>query len=480
MGDIWFMKNKHLILIVPVAFILLLLGMLLYRTIAGPAKSWCCSPARPRGNDLEAWKKTITPVQQIEDMDENFFDNFTVSSDSNFFTIKHPSENPPDNPFAFELHETTPGEPLEIGDGTLEFSCMGTAYLDANQTISDKVSYRIYDQQLKSINNTDVSEFEMYALTEDANFRNSSWPDVQLFFKHQKIENVIFHKIKIFDGRTHKILATGFVCPGIDGFCYFHTHIPLWHRTPVDVVLDISYGPVKTFEFAPCAGEGFDAKNFKCRLISVIEGFDYGTRSSWSRENVRFHILKKVPPDKAELTFLFACLPAAHHLPVTFEFLDKDGNKLRTRNSSTSGYTHYVRLEQPLEKIAIIRAYYRTRRQRIVIHMPYLPGLPEENKIVKNLFDVHIPYVMFNGPGQVEQFLRNSLQLGDSRHKGRNTKNSIYKTKFPLEFRNVTIRDIAQRYAQGGTLSLDNDQLILEYPIPLWMRFKQFLQKVWP
>jgi len=485
------MKNKYKILAVPVAIILLLLGMLFYRTFTDQEKFWHCSPTKPRGNDLETWQKTITPIQPTEDMDEDFFDNFTVSSDSDYFTIEHSHENLPVNPFSFELNELTANEPLEIAGGTLVFSCIGIAYHDANQTMSDDAIYRFYGPQLKSVaktdvsrfHNPDVSKFGMYALIAGgSDFRNRPWPAVQLFFEHQKIEHLMFHGIKIFDSRTRKSLTTGYGSGGSDGFHTIDTHIPLWHRTPIDVVIDVSYGPIKTFEFAPRAGEGFSEKNFKCRLISVFEGVDNRPESSSYMDNMIIHKFKKTPPDKTGLYFFFACLPAAHHMPVTFEFLDKDGNKLSTRGSSTSGYTHRIRLEQPLETIALIRSHYHTRRQRIVLHLPYLPGLPEENDVIKNLFDVHIPYVVFNRPYQIDQFLQYSMQLGQSKRTGPNPENSINNATFPLEFSNVTIRQIAQHYAQGGTLHVDieNDQLNLEYPVPLWMKIRRFLQKVFP
>jgi hypothetical protein len=260
---------------------------------------------------------------------------------------------------------------------------------------------------------------------------------------------------------------------------WFNTHIPLWHHAPVDLVIDVSYGPVKTFEFAPRAGEGFAEGSFQCRLLAVFEGVDTSTNSNSSRDNMMIHEFRKAPPDKAGLTFFFACLPTASQMPVTFEFLDKDGNKIRTRGSSTSGYAHSIGLEQPLEKVALIRAYYRTRRRCIIVHLPYIPGLPEQNNAVKNLFDVYIPYVKLHDPGQVEQFLRRTLQLSQSRSTGPVPPDSINNAAFPIEFRGTTIRKIARLYAQGGNLSIDvkNNQLNREYPVPLWVRFRQFLQK---
>lgn len=483
MGNPGLMKYKYLIFTVLLALLLLLLGMLLHRAFVDPAKIWYCNPAEPRGNDEEIWKMTITPGQPIEEPNESIFESFTVGSDNDYFTVEYPYENPPDDPFAFELSEMTSTGSLEIGGGTIELAGIATAYHDANQTISDDAVYHFYDFQLQPMSDTKVRASGNYSTTEDgSNFRYNPSPAVQLIFQYQEIEHFMFHGIKIFDSRTHKSLTTGYSSSGRDGSHKFTTHVPLWHKTPVDLVIDVSYGPIKMFEFAPHAGEGFAEDNLKCRLISVFEGVDNTSGSRTSQDNMTVHKFKKTRMKNTGLTFFFACLPTASQMPVTFEFLDEEGKKLSTRGSSTSGYAHNIRLEQPLEKIALIRAYHHTRRQRIVIHLPFLPGLPQENNVINNLFDVQIPYVMLQDSDRLERFLRQSLQLNSSRSTSPIQSNSIMNASFPLELRNKTNRDIAKLYAQGASLHVDveNSQLRREYPVPLWDRIKLFLKKVFP
>ena len=476
-------KHKYQLLAAAVAILFLLPGMLFYYHINDPAKFWFCSPTEPRGDDVETWQKTISPVPPPAEPNEDYFDNFTVGSDSEYFTVEHPYENPPDNSFAFELHEMAPGEPLDIGGGSLKFSCIGTAYHDVNQTMEDDAVFRSFDSQLQPVAETELGKFRNYQRTENgSNFRYNSCPAVQLIFEYQGIENIMLHGIKIFDSRTRKLLTSGYSSSSSNGSHQFNTHIPIWHRTPIDIVMDVSYGPVKTFEFAPRAGQGFEEGSFKCRLVSVFEGVIPGRHSSSSRGNSMTHQFPKAPPDKAGLTFFFVCLPTSSQMPVTFEFLDKDGDKISTSGSSTSGHAHSIAVKHPLEKVALIRALYRTRRYRVVISLPYIPGLPEENNAISNLFDVHIPYVRLQDPDRVSRFLRQTLQLGSYRSTGPAPATSINSLTFPLDFTDVTVRDIARCYARGGDLYVDikNDRLNREYPVSLWVRFKQFLQKITP
>ena len=114
------------------------------------------------------------------------------------------------------------------------------------------------------------------------------------------------------------------------------------------------------------------------------------------------------------------------------------------------------------------------------MHLPYIPGLPEQNKSINNLFDVCVPYAKFAKQYDLERFLEQTLQLSDCVTSGPVPANSIKNIPFPLEFENVTVRDSAKIYATGGTLSvnIENDRLELKYPLPLSDRIKQFLQRI--
>ena len=468
--------------IVGVVFGIILLSIVLVM-LSGREAVLYCSANSPRVSGVAEWEEAISPIQPSEELDEDFFNNFVISSDSNSLTVVYPYKIAPDNSFAFELAEMSPSEDIKIGGGSLELIGIGAAYLDANQVLEDDASVRFYDGRFERMGETEVKELGNHRIRElGRSFRNYPFPAVQFGFGSQDVEDIMFHGIKIFDASTRKRLISGHIMSGSgrDDYIWFNTHISLWHRGAVDLVLDVSYGPTKTFEFAPRAGEGFDQGSFKCRLIGVLEGVDIDDHDSSNRGNVVTHQFFKAPPDRAGTLFFFVCWPQAHQMPVTFEFLDKEGNKLRSRGGSTSGNIHQVYLREPLDRVAVIRARYRTRRQRIVIHLPYIPGLPEENDAIDNLFDVYIPYVRLQDAGHVGRFLEQTLQLRDSRRTGSTPSVSIHNTVFPLDFNDVTVRQIAECYAQGGSLHVDhqNEQLIREYPESVFQRIEQYLRKI--
>ncbi len=479
-GNLSVMKKRgYYILGVVFGFLLSIVIVLLL----GRESVLYCSPNSPRVSGVAEWEKTISPVQPAEQFDEDFFDNFVVDSNSKSLTFQQPPYNSVENSFAFELAEMTPDEPLDIGDGRLEFSYIGIAYLDANQMLDDDVAYRFYDARFERIGETRVRELGNRSIFENgSDFRYLLFPIVRFAFESRNIKDIMFHGIKIFDARTHKLLSRGHSRSKGENRSWFTGRIPIWHRAPIDVVMDVSYGPTKIFEFAPRGGEGFEEGIFKCHLIGVFEGVDmYTYDTSKLPDDMVTRQLFKTQGDRAGLCFFFFCWPLAHQMQVTFEFLDTDGNILNGRNcSSTSGNIHTLSLRQPLERVALIRARYRTMRKRIVLQLPYIPGLPEENDAIDNLFDVRIPYVRLRNAKQAEHFLMRTLQLRRSRSTGPIPPSSFDNTVSSLDFNDVTVGQIAERYGEGSILvvDLENEQLRREYPVSFLRRLEQYLEKL--
>ncbi len=484
--------RKYHVCAVLVATGLLLVGILLFSLFLGSNVVWHCSPTHPRAGGLEAWERAIAPAQPPEEVNEAFFDRFIVSSDDANYFLEYPSGNPPNNVFPYELIEIKPDELLHIAGGTLTFCAMGAAYLDANQTTADETAYHNCDGLMRSLTDEQTRKLEGCRGAEaGGSLRRNPFPAIQFGFHYQGIEDLKFHSLKVFDARSRKLLSAEHYRSGRARYHYwFNTHIPLWHRTPVDLVLDISYGPSKVFEFAPRAGEGFSEGSFECRLICAFDDVDVS--KSYNSGRTVTHTFRKAQSDKGDLKFVFACQPAASQMPVSFEFLDREGNILHKmpHYGSRLKYLHRVTIRRPLEKVALVRARYRTQRQRIVIHLPYIHGLPEENNAIDDLFDAYVPYVSLSSPNQVAQFLRQALQLKPKvgRQKGpippysinnsilNNNKRSVI--PFPVEFSYLTVRDIAQVYAEGGDLYVDveNERLSLEYPTSFRAKLRQFLR----
>ena len=479
------MKKRRYILFILIALIIAALSALIYFD-KKKSEFIYCDPAAPRGNDLAKWQEIITPKQEITPVDNDFFDKIEISSDANEICIQYPtSTGSPEDPFPFEIREMTLDQPLEIGEGILKFLGISVAYCDSNHLSGEDVPYKFFNAQFQPEKEEIINELWPYNKHEkDSRFQYNPWPFVRFCFEYQEIEDVKFLGINVFDVRTRKLLSSGYSSGGTLAEKWsshdFKVNMPVWHQTPIDLVIDVSFGPSKTFEFPPEVGEGFKYEGFECRLISILDDIDTSRSSNSSYDKKSIIRIFKAAPNRKGSSFIFACHPTASKMPVTFSFLDKDGQNLTGRGSSTTGYIQENRLDQPLEKVTMIQAKYRTNIYRIIVHLPYIPGLPEQNKNIENLFDVYIPYVKFDSAGRIDDFINKTLQLQRSKTTGRKPSQNIQNSSFPIIFTDMTIRDIAKQYESEATINanIENDVLEIQYPIPFLTKLKMLFYRI--
>jgi hypothetical protein len=143
-------------------------GILLFSLFLGSNDVWHCSPTQPRTSGAEAWERAVAPAQPPQELNDAFFDSFTVSSDDGNCFLEYPSGDPPNSVFAYELIEMKPGECLDVDGGTLTFCAMGAAYFNSTQTTADEAWYHYCDARMRSLTDQQARELEGCRLTEAA------------------------------------------------------------------------------------------------------------------------------------------------------------------------------------------------------------------------------------------------------------------------------------------------------------------------
>ena len=465
-------KNKRILLVVLIA-VVLLLAIFIYPLI-NPSVSWYCSAKGLRVKEKEFWEKAFTSKQSSIYIDEHLIEKYKVSSDANFYHIEVPPYKKPDEPFAFELYEADAKQSLEIGNGTLEYLGLGSIVPDANNMLGNELRYNFFDVSGQPASEKDIySNLGMFSSPTEyvSHFLIKPFPSVKFGFHFSDIEDLKIYNIMVFDTNTHKLLSTDYSSMTAGSYGWINTTLSLWHRTPVDVVLDISCGPSEIYEFPPMAGEGFEREKFSCRLLGVFENVDNNSQP-WE--------LRRILSNNSYTIMYFVCQPGAMNSPLTFDYIDKSGKVIGSYARTGEDCSYLSILRESLENITTIRATYRPHRCHVVFHLPFIPGLPEQNEDIDNLFDIHIPYAKFRNANQLGKFISDTLQFSFFYIYGNPPKKSISSIQFPLELSDVTIRDLAKIYTKGGTLKIDkkNDRLELEYPESFLTRIKRIYQKI--
>jgi hypothetical protein len=83
--------------------------------------------------------------------------------------------------------------------------------------------------------------------------------------------------------------------------------------------------------------------------------------------------------------------------------------------------------EATLDQVKEVRLKHYPNLYRITYTIPELPGLPEQNRNIQNLFDVHIPYMHYRYEYAFQHHIGNLLQM-DQRHFALNYPNAYFPT----------------------------------------------------
>ena len=467
--------------IVTILAALLFLGALVFALVLGfrqvSGDGLYSDPAVPRPVCVREWEEFNKLDPEHRPVKPALWQSVTLTTDSaNSVVLSHSLGEPPKGSFYVESrHEIQANEKLEMDGGSFGVKAIGIALRDPGQKDDDPLKYRVFDSGLTELSKEQIADLSRQ------NLWNSSVTHIypggsalRFIVEHREWPGVSIKAWNLFDARTRRRSSGGGSWSGSEGSTEYNTSLPLWHSGPVDLVADVAYGPPAVFEFPPEPGAGFAHGDLDCRLVTVV-GNSRFSFSSESKGRVRLGLA--VGDQSSRGTgYVFLCQPTAANLPVDFEFLDSEGKVLSAGGSSTSGYFKYVHTNQPPERVARIRAKCATRVRRVVIHLPSLPGLPEANRNVTNLFDVRIPFVRFKDAGEIRSFLGRTLQMETSVI-GSQPARATPRVIFPAEFTDASIRDIARFYAkaEGGYLRMDkaNNRLCLVHPVsPLERLFR--------
>ena len=265
------------------------------------------------------------------------------------------------------------------------------------------------------------------------------FPSAQFVFATTNLGPVKTLQFSAFDARTHVRLEGGYSSSGLSNGFFFNSSIQLWHQTPVELLLMLAVGPIQSYTFPATEGTEIAYPGGQIRLLLKNED-DLG---GWnSRHDGRSNVITfqirpthaTVPPRKS-CSFLFHSWPRAYSTPIEFEFLDAAGKILPGMRSSTSGSLMLAVAEATLDDVKEIRVKHYPNVYRISYIIPEIPGLPEQNRSIQNLFDVHIPYMYFRYEFEFQSVIGKLAQM-DQRHLALKLPNNF----FPMYRTNTTPR----------------------------------------
>ncbi len=472
------MWARNLVIVV-VIFLMVAVGLAVWWQAGN--RQWRSDPASLRQTNalaqVEADAKRVPPA-----LPDDFFGSFTKQADDTTLKIKLPERDSSSNTRIFEatVHRLQPGKSVPFGPGaaSLEYISIGYGSPDLENLKPNadvQVPGKYFDGNLKPMPEQ-VVEKKFDRWTRTRRYRGL-FPEVRFVVRFDGVPDFKVLGGQVLDARTGENLCSGYSYGPEEQSASLQTELQVWHQTPVWVVFDIAQGPLETEDVVPKEGLRITHAWGVMQLAAIREGDQTGFSSFGTSGNSEVTLRFQTASEKAETSFVFLGWPSAHPVPVDFEFLGEDGKKLGGGGGSSSDFVKAQSVRAKRQEIQLMRIKRYPHVRRLVLELPEIPGLPESNRGVNNLFDVKVPYAWFNRTLEMQQFVERTLQL-----QWQGTKPAAAPPGyFPRVYTNATVREIFRDYLalQPGRvdMQIDPQRHRIEVRPPFWERLWEQIRR---
>jgi hypothetical protein len=278
-------------------------------------------------------------------------------------------------------------------------------------------------------------------------------------------------KVDVLDARTLRSLCNGYSYGVRNGLANVEADVELWHSTPVLLVLDIAHGPVDEIRVRPEVGAVVEHAWGVLHLVAAVEGESRSWGTSSDRNGTTHNIRFDPDIDRAKTVFAFLGIPRANPVPVEFQFLGREGKRLQGAGGGSSGGLKIVSAQARRDEVAHLLARRYTQFKRLIISLPEIPGLPEDNGAVQNLFDVLIPHLLVRRQDDLQKILGKVVQMDVTT----GSMASPPPLSFPRFYTNATARDLLadlkRLHIKGTVLEVDPENHVIRTEPPAWRRW---------
>lgn len=204
----------------------------------------------------------------------------------------------------------------------------------------------------------------------------------------------VTRRFEAFDARTHFPLDNRNYPRGpFQGALSFDSPLEIWHQTPIELLITLSMGPAKTYS-AP-AQEGTELKfpGGALKLLAIAEGGLEVVHMGPAAPTNTVELSRSPARDRSHSTLVFYQWPRGGLLPWDLEFIDDSGRVMSAGYNAGSGPIVVKTVDCPRERLKELRVKQYPNIHTLSFTIPELPGLPEQNRNLQNLFDLHLPHL---------------------------------------------------------------------------------------
>lgn len=217
------------------------------------------------------------------------------------------------------------------------------------------------------------------------------FPEAEFFFAASNLPSFKLVGFQVFDARTHWMLNRGYNSRVHREGLQVGTTMQIWHQAPLQIVITLALGDPE-IRFLDLTNT--TEIHYKQGIVKLLAGYpkpsnDFNSTSRDDTNVVSFNLAEE--SGKPTSTFAFLFWPSVSSVPVDINLVGENLLPLKSGGASSMDNLHLATIRDEVPPTSKIQLTYYPHIYRAVFTLPELPGLPEENRNLKNLFDAHIP-----------------------------------------------------------------------------------------
>jgi hypothetical protein len=402
------MLSRRMAIISATVLLSLLAAAVFWNSRATPPYS---SPTALRTN--EAYLRAHAPGTNFPSFDTNLFKSVSIEKTETGLTIKYQTgEEPPWRAFEGSLasHMADSTGTIRIGDGSIQLAFIGAATerpAEVPNPVFVRIPPKYFTPDLKPADQNDpILKLEWYR--QDLSVHK--FPATRFIFTCSNLAEVVTLRFDAFDARTHYPLGNRNYRQGpFRDTLTFDSELKVWHQTPIELLITLAMGPTRIYSTPLAEGTELKFPGGALKLLAIAEGgLEVVHMGPGAPTNtVTLTQSADTPRDRPLTSLVFYSWPREGLLSWDLEFTDDVGNAMSAGFNASSGPIIVRTVDCSRERLKEIRVKQYPNVHTLSFTIPELPGLPEQNRNLQNLFELHVPYLEI----QHRAFL--NIHLGD-------------------------------------------------------------------
>lgn len=419
-------------------------------------------------HDTTAYDKLLEPAIRVPAPGAQQLTNVVISRNNNKLRVTYPEIVAGKAAFyEFTIVRAKSSDAAQLAEGRLRVRYLGAAHGEV--PLGDY--NRMVEGHFYGLDGRQMTIGEIKRIHESRRVTPISvrgqWPAIRMAVEAHPDEKFKILSARLYDARTRRDLTSGHMSRDAKpNFKIYDFEMKRWHGGPVELIVDIAYGPVEIIEMPPQPGASARVGRHVLHLLASDSGHANSSSTGGAGDG-ECYMSWTIDEDRknGESTFGFAVLPSANSFPAKIEFMVKGKDKPQNSGGNTSSIGMILSANSPLEDVQSIRITRYTNARRIIFEIPRIPGLPSENDTVENLFDIRIPSARIKDASDFERYIEDAVQLEfENRRPGRLAPPQGY---FPRVFRDTTPRELTLEYMKLSTnttrLSVNREKNTIEF-----------------